>query len=40
MIGTKVLGTVLTKVPVDRKGDDGYQYYEYNSEESQKCHKK
>lgn len=39
-VGAKVLGTVLTKVPADRKGYYGYQYYEYNGEKSQKRHKK
>ena len=38
-VGAKVLGTVLTKVPADRKGYYGYQYYEYHSEVSQKGHK-
>ncbi len=38
-VGAKVLGTVLTKVPADRKGYYGYQYYEYDAEISQKGHK-
>ncbi len=38
-VGAKVLGTVLTKVPADRKGYYGYQYYEYHAEVSQKGHK-
>ncbi|WP_343290384.1 CpsD/CapB family tyrosine-protein kinase [Turicibacter bilis] len=38
-VGAKVLGTVLTKVPADRKGYYGYQYYEYHTEASQKGHK-
>ena len=38
-VGAKVLGTVLTKVPADRKGYYGYQYYEYDSESSPKGHK-
>ena len=33
-VGAKVLGTVLTKVPADRKGYYGYQYYEYHAEVS------
>lgn len=38
-VGAKVLGTVLTKVPADRKGYYGYQYYEYDAETSKKGHK-
>ena len=38
-VGAKVLGTVLTKVPADRKGYYGYQYYEYDAEISKKGHK-
>ena len=38
-VGAKVLGTVLTKVPADRKGYYGYQYYEYHAEVSQKGQK-
>ena len=35
-VDAKVLGTVLTKVPADRKGYYGYQYYEYDEKNSQK----
>lgn len=38
-VGAKVLGTVLTKVPADRKGYYGYQYYEYDADISKKNHK-
>ncbi|CUQ11547.1 Tyrosine-protein kinase YwqD [Turicibacter sanguinis] len=35
-VGARILGSVLTKVPADRKGYYGYQYYEYTQEHESK----